>query len=341
MLFGNLFQSEDDAAMKMADPDYFAQVVLQPDGKNGLIHQDAVCILNDKDQTIAFLLPDGKTFYWVDGYGYFVEEGINRRIEKYTYNWYVYDQSNRKTQPFSWGVYLAASDLGGFALDLATKPTETTTALAKGLWKIATLQFDIDKTWERIVNADATDVWYVTATLAMAYLSGPKANITAGDIPQFREVLEEYAVKTRPKRLTLSEVIQNFKKGKAFELPLTNHLKTLYPTSEGYTVLRQIYVKVDGVMSVADNIIYNSKTGQFILNETKYGVTNTLRKNQKIIEDAVKAGKDLEIRSLDGIKDFSNNVIKLQGDKIKIVKVLRSNSIDGTITSGTVKTIWP
>lgn len=115
----------------------------------------------------------------------------------------------------------------------------------------------------------------------------------------------------------------------------------MFPVSEGYTVLKQIYVKVDGVISIADNIIYNSKTGQFILNETKYGITNTLRKNQQIIEDAVKAGKELEIRTADGIRDGANKIVKTQGQSITITKVLRSNSADGTITSSTVKTIWP
>lgn len=114
----------------------------------------------------------------------------------------------------------------------------------------------------------------------------------------------------------------------------------MYPASEGYTVLKQIYVKIDGVVSIADNIIYNSKAGQFILNETKYGITNTLRKNQQIIENAVKAGKQLEIRSSERLV-INGRVIYSQGDKIAISKILRCHSIDGTITTNTVKTIWP
>jgi hypothetical protein len=90
-------------------------------------------------------------------------------------------------------------------------------------------------------------------------------------------------------------------------------------------------------MSIADNIIYNSKTGQFILNETKYGASNLLRKNQQVIEDAIKAGKKLEVRSANGMPAAK----VLQGGEITISKIIRSNSIDGTITTNTVKTIWP
>jgi len=334
-----LLDDESEGAAMATYPDYFSQIITRPNGKGDRTHQDAVCIQNEKDQTIAFLLPDGKCFFWVDNgiaKGYFQEGGTSN---KYSYLFYVEDIYNRQSQPISWGIYLASSDLGGFAIDLATKPTETTTAFAKGVWKIATLQFDIGKTWQRIINADATDVSYVATTIALSYLSGPKAKgiVVAEDAPKFREFLEEYAAKTRPSKLTWPELIELFKKAKAFETAVTNHLKSLYPVSEGYTVLKQIFVKVDGVVSIADNIIYNSKTGQFILNETKYGITNMLRKNQKIIEDAVKAGKKIEIRSVSGIEPA--NV--LQGGKITISKVIRSHSIDGTITSSTVKTMWP
>ena len=115
----------------------------------------------------------------------------------------------------------------------------------------------------------------------------------------------------------------------------------MFKAEEGFSVTSQVYLKVDGVMSIADDIIYNSKTKQFILNETKYGVSNTLRKNQQFIENAIKAGKEIEIRSLEGIRDATNKVVATQGQKIKISKILRSNSVDGTITSNTIKTTWP
>lgn len=66
-----------------------------------------------------------------------------------------------------------------------------------------------------------------------------------------------------------------------------------------------------------------------------------LTKNQKVIEDAIKAGKLIEIRSLKGIRESTGKVVKSQGDKIIISKILRSHSLDGTITSETIKTIWP
>ncbi len=131
-----------------------------------------------------------------------------------------------------------------------------------------------------------------------------------------------------------------FRKAKQFEALVTSHLKTLYPIEQGYTILKQVYVKVDGVMSIADNIIYNSKTKQFILNETKYGASNLLRKNQQIIQDAIKVGKPIEIRSAEEVVINGERVL-YQSRQIRVSKVIRSNSIDGTITSGTVKTIWP
>ena len=92
-----------------------------------------------------------------------------------------------------------------------------------------------------------------------------------------------------------------------------------------------------GVISIADNLIYNSRTGKFILNETKYGVSNTLRRNQKVLEDAVKAGKQVEIRTT---TDKLSHGLK-QGDRISTIeKIVRSHSIDGTITNNTIKTIW-
>lgn len=109
---------------------------------------------------------------------------------------------------------------------------------------------------------------------------------------------------------------------------------------EGYVHIRQLHLKVDGVTSIADNLIFNSKTGQFILNETKYGVTNTLTKNQNILDKAIRVGKKVEVRTKEGII-INNNIVFRQGDKILINKILRSNSVDGVINSTTIKLIWP
>ena len=69
----------------------------------------------------------------------------------------------------------------------------------------------------------------------------------------------------------------------------------------------------------------NNNKGQFILNETKYGATNLLRKNQKVIQDAIKAGKEIEIRSIQGIRDSAGTLVKSQGQTIKVTKIIRSN----------------
>lgn len=116
-------------------------------------------------------------------------------------------------------------------------------------------------------------------------------------------------------------------------------MATIYKASEGYTIVRQVYLKVDGVISIADDIIYNSKTGKVILNESKYGTKNLLRKNQKIIEDAIKAGKLIEIRSV-GDVIIEGRTVLFQGGKVEISKILRSHSIEGIITKNTVKTLW-
>ncbi len=330
--------------MVAGDP-YFKQRITRPDGETDNIHEDAVLIQDEKDQTIAFILPDEKIFFWVDEgqwEGYF-EDGLKE--PKRTYLSYVEDKYMRRDQPISWGIYLAARDLGGFAIDLVEAPVETSKNLVTGLYKIATLQFDIEKTWERVINADKTDGAYVAATLMMGYLAGPKAGpkavVTAEDVPRLGEMVGEYASKLRPVKLTWPQLLELFRKARQFEALVTTHLKTLYPIQQGYTVLKQVYVKVDGVMSIADNIIYNSKTGQFILNETKYGATNLLRKNQKVIQDAIKAGKEIEIRSIQGIRDSAGTLVKSQGQTIKVTKIIRSNSIDGTISTNTITTIWP
>lgn len=79
------------------------------------------------------------------------------------------------------------------------------------------------------------------------------------------------------------------------------------------------------------------------MNETKYGITNTLRKNQKVIENAIKANGFVEIRTV--TNKLPEKIIKnpyniVQGSNIKISKILRSHSMDGKITSETIKSTW-
>lgn len=341
MLFA-FMQDESEGALMANMPNFFGQKVTAPNGSRQGIHEDAVPIQDENDYTLAFITPDEKVFLWIDEGQWqgFFENGEKARTSGYLF--YVEDKYMRESDPLSWGIYLAANDLGGFAIDMVESPGETTKNLATGIWKIATLQFDIEKTWERIISADRTDGAYVVATLALGYLAGPKCKklVTAEEAPKFQEMLGEYASKARPAKLTWTEFLALFKKAREFERLVSKHLKTIFKAEEGFSVTSQVFVKVDGVMSIADDIIYNSKTNQFILNETKYGVTNALRRNQKVIEDAVKAGKQLEIRTAE---DFIVNgkVIFSQSDKITISKIIRSHSVDGTITSNTVKTIWP
>jgi hypothetical protein len=343
MIDGNCGQGINEAMM-VRRPNYFGQRIIEPIDRVGWIHEFAIPILNENGHTVAFITPEEDVFIWIkEGVyweGYFQN---GERNNKNSYIEWVDDKYMRESNPISWGIYLAADDLGGFAIALIDNPIETTENLAKGIWKIVTFNFDFEKTWEIIITADRTDAAYVVATLALGYLAGPKGKgfISTVDVPKFQEVLLEYLPKTRPARLTWPQLFQLFQKAKQFELAITNHLKnSLFKIADGYHVIRQVYIKVDGVISIADDIIYNSNTGKFFLNETKYGISNTLRKNQQIIENAVKAGKRLEIRTAEDFR-VNGRVIFSQSDKITISKIIRSHSIDGTITSNTVKTIWP
>ena len=330
---------KDEAGMAVLMPDYFGQPILTPKGRGISIHEEAVVIQNSENQTIAFVLPDEEFFFWNDiGQGYFKEGGTS---SKYSYTYYVEDKYNRKSQPISWGIYLAARDLGDFSLNLVDSPVETTKAFAQGVWKIVTLQFDIEKTWERIISADRTDAAYVVSTVLMGYLAGPKGKklIPENDALRFEEFLGEVttAAATGGSKLTWQQVLVLFKQSRQFEALVHQHLLKLYPVEQGYKIFQQVYLKVDGVMSIADDLIYNTTTGKFILNETKYGVSNTLRKNQRIMQEAIKQGKEIEIRSTKGLDGTGFKYT----DKITTIeKILRSNSIDGTITNNTIQTIW-
>jgi len=333
-----LFERDEEGMAVTGD--YYGQKIVRPDGKSEWIHSEAVCVLDEKEQVIAFLLPDEKIFYWVKNQtatGYFQEGGISNR---YSYGWYVEDKLNRKTQPISWGIYLAMYDLGQFAIDFGTSPLETTTNFANGIWKIATLQFDIEKTWNRIINADLTDASYVVSTVLICQLAGPKGKrlIVENDVPRFGEFLGEVTATaaTRGSKMTWPQLLVLFQKARAFEATISQYLIKLYPAEQGYKVFRQVYLKVDGVTSIADDLIYNTKADRFILNETKYGTSNTLRKNQNILQDAIKQGKEIEIRSAQGIEGTKYKL----SSKIKIDEIIHSHSIDGTITNNTVQAVW-
>ncbi len=335
-----LFERDEDGAIQQNNSNYFAQKFLNPLGKLDRTHEDAFLIQDQNDYTIAFILPDESVFEWKHTksiQGYFKNGGTSYKA---SYTGYVEDKYNRENEPLSWGIYLAACDIGDFFIHLGGEPIETTEGLFKGFWKIVSLDFDIEKTWNRILAADKTDASYLISMVCLSYLAGPKGKqlILSEDYNKFAEIAEECAITSR--KVSWSELLELFKRAKNFESRVTEHLKILYPIEEGYVHIRQLYLKVDGVTSIADNIIFNPKTGQFILNETKYGTTNTLTKNQNILNKAIREGKKIEIRSQEGII-INNNVIYRQGDRILINKILRSNSVNGIIDNTTIKSIWP
>ena len=343
--------------------EYYGQQISTPLNTSGLTHKMAILVLNEKSQTIAFIMPDEKLFIWVnDGkfQGYF-EDGI--KANKETYDSYVTDKINRKTEPLSWGLHLASRDSGEFVLNLIDDPKATLTGLGKVLAKIATLDFDIEKVWERIQKADATDASYVVSSIMMARMaSGPSKGLVNGvkkvfpaiakkDLHKLAEIIEFYAARSANTLYsgaggaikTWAEILIIFKKALEFEALITKELLKKYPIAEGYIHISRLYLYANNVVSIADNCIFNTNTGKWILNETKYGIWNRLRKNQQTIENAIKADGFLEIRTVtDKLKVFEDALPNLeQGSSIKVSEILRSHSIDGKITSETIKSTWP
>ena len=153
-------------------------------------------------------------------------------------------------------------------------------------------------------------------------------------------MLAQFSTKFRPKKLTWPQLLELFKKARIFEGKVSQKLITLYKASDGFSVFNQIYLKVNGAVSIVDDLIYNSNTKKWILNESKFGTTNQLTKNQKIIQDAIKGLKSLEIRTARDLYDEFGNLIAKQGDKIKVDEILRSHSVNGSITNETIKTTW-
>ncbi|WP_396193372.1 hypothetical protein [Flavobacterium sp.] len=342
--------------------EYYGQQIATPLNTSGLTHKKAVLVLNEKSQTIAYILPDEKLFIWVnDGkfQGYF-EDGI--KTNKATYDSYVQDKISRKTEPISWGLYLASRDSGEFVLNLIDDPKATLTGLGKALTKIATLDFDIEKVWERIQKADATDASYVVSCIMMARMaSGPSKGLVNGvkkvfpaiakkDLHKLAEIIEFYAARSANKLysgaggavLTWSEILVIFVKALKFEAKITQELLKKYPIADGYIHISRLYLKVNNVVSIADNCIFNTNTGKWILNETKYGIANKLRKNQQTIENAIKADGFLEIRTATRkLEEAGLPAVIEQGTPIKISEILRSHSMDGKIINTTIQTTWP
>ncbi|WP_028890335.1 hypothetical protein [Tenacibaculum ovolyticum] len=330
--------------LQQEKPDYFGQIVSTTNGASR-IHENAIAFNDANGNAFAFITPDEKFFFWVHTgtvTGWFLEGGIYTDSKNYQY--YVLDKYNRNSQPISWGIHRASEDLGGSIVNLVSHPNKAISDFSKGILKIISLDFDINKTWERIINADLSDASYVVSTLALAHLAGPKGKglVAAPEVPNLQNLLAQYASKAKPGKLTWPQVMNLFLKGRVFEQYVSSHLKTIYKSSNGYSVFNQVYLKVDGVVSIVDDLIYNTNTKKFILNETKYGIHNVLSKNQRILQNAIKAGRKIEVRSKGPFIDVNGKTIDLlkQGESIGISEILRSHNLSGIIDANTLKTIW-
>ena len=158
--------------LQQQEPNYFGQVIRNPKGNVGRIHENAFIITNDEGQTLAFVTPDEKFFYWHNENGaYFVSD---RGAARDSYDYYVEDKWKRKSEPISWGIHRSADDIGESVLNWISNPKQSFNNFADGMIKIATLDFDIEKSWEALLNADLSDASYFVSSMALAYLSGPK-----------------------------------------------------------------------------------------------------------------------------------------------------------------------
>jgi hypothetical protein len=55
-----------------------------------------------------------------------------------------------------------------------------------------------------------------------------------------------------------------------------------------------------------------------------------------VLQGAIKQGKEIEVRSVKGIEGTTYK----QSDKITFDEIIRSHSVDGTITNNTIQTLW-
>ncbi len=129
------------------------------------------------------------------------------------------------------------------------------------------------------------------------------------------------------KKLSWPELKELWRKAKEYEANVTDY----YKKTGQYDVYTQVYLKSpDGTVSVIDNLLRDKKTGQILLSETKFGKGNKLTTNQKKIHDLITSTKgevELEIRSgkeSSVFQDFPT------GFKIKVDKIERVNSLDGS-----------
>lgn len=336
---------------------YIEQKIMNPSGKKDVTHKDSVLVLNEKRQTIAFITPDEKLFVWVKDTqweGYF-ENGI--RAYRNLYIYYVEDAIRRQTEPVSWGIYLANRDAGQFVVDILDNPNEVLMGLAGVLKKVVTLDFDIEATWERILEASPTDATYVVSSMLMTMLGSVKSSgivngvrkqfapIAKHHLHKFAEILEYHVGGARLgiSKMTLPELFALFAKAIKFERMVTEKLLELYPKSQGYIHIPHLYLSVNGVVSIADNCIYNTNTEKWILNESKFGVGNTLRTNQAVIQNAIKANAPIKVKSTKKwLKDLGISPKVVEYDRsIKFDKILRSNNTELKITAETIKQDWP
>ncbi len=129
------------------------------------------------------------------------------------------------------------------------------------------------------------------------------------------------------KKLSWPELKELWRKAKEYEANVTDY----YKKKGQYDVYTQVYLKSpDGTVSVIDNLLRDKKTGQILLSETKFGKGNKLTTNEKKIHDLITSTKgevELEIRSgkeSSVFQDFPT------GFKIKVDKIERVNSLDGS-----------
>ena len=76
--------------------------------------------------------------------------------------------------------------------------------------------------------------------------------------------------------------------------------------------------------------------GGRLANEGTLTVKAILDKKEEVEE----VFKILNKQSIEVTESATNNIVRFQGGKIKINKILRSHSIDGKISNNTVKSIW-
>ncbi len=348
------FDGEEDGSLFNAD-DYFKQVYYNPLGKKQYTHKDAVCYQNDNDYTIAFSLPTGETFCWVnDGMwqGYFID-GIKENHKSYLF--FVEDKYNRVSQPISWGIYLSAYDLGGFALHFVDDPKGTVKAFATGIKKIVTLDFNLNKTWDRVCNADLTDASYVLATVSMAYLAGPsgKGTIVEKEVAPLIDELEISIAKSVTPKLTWAQVIANFKLGNDFGKRITNLIganNTAYLTEvaqkvgitlqelQTYTKLKELQLNLaGGGYVILDNVwaktvtINGQLVKEIIVNENKLAALTKLSKRQTQFLNEISSNPNFSIRST--LPEFEliapkNSIVRIKS----FIKTAGDGTVNGSYT---------